>query len=728
MRSATLIFVSRAKQQILCRDPVKINKNQAFTFDQLFEEAKGNVHVFQNTTNNMLKTLLGGCNCYVFRHIATAAGKMFSIVGCEECPGVVSLPTSVLYHRVHNLRSDGQTCNIAVTYQFYTEVVKDMLCPNGPSFAVWGDQHKLTTSYHPQTNGITKHLNRTLTNMLSVYVSSDHRDWDLALPYVTFAYNSSRQDTAGFKGASSYERTERALDHRPGYTPHSQLRLPLCSSPSARRVVYQDLPVPPGPRKLNRHSLVVSKDRIWRLPYRGSELAHNFKDSLSGSCRAVMIAAVTPSKLSYIEACNSLKYAEWAMKIKLQPRKNTLNVNVHISVYSALSEEYKEEAGCLHRKLEKAEAENTTLEAEVGDSKLGLALTTASRSGLLRVRETACGDSGQARCNNVMPKTPFLSPSADMGSPYYDGRMVYYVDAAQNIYRVRSKITGQIWGNETVFNPSLPKENCKQQVINTVKLQPGCTEAIGKLQLAGQRVAKEKLEALDNERRLNCESSKGPLAEASVAASLEPVQTVTAPMGPLVKQVNTEGKQQMLGQLPVFLRQKCNPSEGLSNLGFPHLRCLYVILEMRNCWSTYPCDANAAIAKKANGPVGTWAGETETVVDGPLDLASLLQAPDWHLPTTVRRKSAVLPPGHRGDSFKDYIDEATFVRFPNWFPHPHRHRRNGIAGMVVASATPIVPSWSPKQANTANETFVSDTPRLPVLEPMSSLQPSTPKV
>ncbi|XP_077492404.1 uncharacterized protein LOC144103606 [Amblyomma americanum] len=34
--------------------------------------------------------------------------------------------------------------------------------------------------------------------MLAVYASPDHRDWDIALPYVTFAYNSSRHGTAGY--------------------------------------------------------------------------------------------------------------------------------------------------------------------------------------------------------------------------------------------------------------------------------------------------------------------------------------------------------------------------------------------------------------------------------------------------------------------------------------------------------------------------------------------------
>lgn len=59
-------------------------------------------------------------------------------------------------------------------------------------------RHQVTTAYHPQTNGLTERLNRTLSDMLSMYVSSDHSNCDAALPYITFAYNSSRHDTTGF--------------------------------------------------------------------------------------------------------------------------------------------------------------------------------------------------------------------------------------------------------------------------------------------------------------------------------------------------------------------------------------------------------------------------------------------------------------------------------------------------------------------------------------------------
>ncbi|KZS10183.1 Uncharacterized protein APZ42_025413 [Daphnia magna] len=58
--------------------------------------------------------------------------------------------------------------------------------------------HKTTSSYHPQANGGVKRMNHTLAAMLSMYVSSDQRDWDRTLQYVCFAYNTARQESTGY--------------------------------------------------------------------------------------------------------------------------------------------------------------------------------------------------------------------------------------------------------------------------------------------------------------------------------------------------------------------------------------------------------------------------------------------------------------------------------------------------------------------------------------------------
>ncbi|KAH7978580.1 hypothetical protein HPB49_005945 [Dermacentor silvarum] len=226
----------------------------------------------------------------------------------------------------------------------------------------------------------------------------------------------------------------------------------------------------------------LSKNGTQPVSYGGSKPTHNFKDSLGDSRRGLMIAAVTLSKVRYLEACNTLNYAERAVQMKPQVNKNVLNANGHISVYSALIEDYKEEVEGLQLKREKAKTENTV------------------------------------------------------------------------------------------------------------------------------------------------------------------------------------------------------------------------------------------------------PGTEEEVVDGLLVVASLLHSPDWRLATTVRRKSTVLPSGNLGDSFEGFTTDGVFIRFPNWPPHPHQRRRSGSADVVAASATPMATSWSPMQSSAANETFVSDTQRLRVLDLILSPQPSTSNV
>ncbi|KZS03117.1 Uncharacterized protein APZ42_034225 [Daphnia magna] len=55
--------------------------------------------------------------------------------------------------------------------------------------------HTPTTAYRPQANGLVERLSHILADMLSMYVSADHRNWDKSLPLVTFAYNTSRQES-----------------------------------------------------------------------------------------------------------------------------------------------------------------------------------------------------------------------------------------------------------------------------------------------------------------------------------------------------------------------------------------------------------------------------------------------------------------------------------------------------------------------------------------------------
>ncbi|RWS22906.1 pol polyprotein-like protein [Leptotrombidium deliense] len=65
-------------------------------------------------------------------------------------------------------------------------------------FKLTSTVHNRTTAYRPEANGLTERLNRHLADMMSHFVSSNHRNWDEILPFVTFAYNSSRQESMRF--------------------------------------------------------------------------------------------------------------------------------------------------------------------------------------------------------------------------------------------------------------------------------------------------------------------------------------------------------------------------------------------------------------------------------------------------------------------------------------------------------------------------------------------------
>mmetsp|Transcript_8978 Transcript_8978/g.24184 ORF Transcript_8978/g.24184 Transcript_8978/m.24184 type:complete len:155 (+) Transcript_8978:838-1302(+) len=55
-----------------------------------------------------------------------------------------------------------------------------------------GIKSHMSTAYHPQTDGQTERMNRTLEDMLRHYVSPKQDDWDTHLAAAEFAINASR--------------------------------------------------------------------------------------------------------------------------------------------------------------------------------------------------------------------------------------------------------------------------------------------------------------------------------------------------------------------------------------------------------------------------------------------------------------------------------------------------------------------------------------------------------
>ncbi len=53
--------------------------------------------------------------------------------------------------------------------------------------------HRLTTAYHPQANGLDERFNQTLSNAIAKFSQNERSNWDERIPELVYAYNTSQQ-------------------------------------------------------------------------------------------------------------------------------------------------------------------------------------------------------------------------------------------------------------------------------------------------------------------------------------------------------------------------------------------------------------------------------------------------------------------------------------------------------------------------------------------------------
>lgn len=65
-------------------------------------------------------------------------------------------------------------------------------------WSMFGTSFNMSTAYHPQTDGQTERMNRTMEEMLRAYVNDKGNDWDQHLATAELAYNTAAQESTGY--------------------------------------------------------------------------------------------------------------------------------------------------------------------------------------------------------------------------------------------------------------------------------------------------------------------------------------------------------------------------------------------------------------------------------------------------------------------------------------------------------------------------------------------------
>ncbi|XP_069461937.1 kinesin-like protein KIF18B isoform X2 [Ambystoma mexicanum] len=340
--------------------PKRKCKDLKFMFDHVFGEDSRQQEVFQHTTRDILDGVLNGYNCSVFAYGATGAGKTHTMLGSEVDPGVMFLTMVELYRRIEEIKEE-KLCEVLISYlEVYNEQIQDLLEPKG-FLAIREDSQKGVV-----VQGLSLHQPKSAEQLLQMLANGNKN----RTQHPTDANATSSRSHAVFQ--IYVKQQDRAAGINRDLRVAKMSLIDLAGSERASTTNAKGDRQREG-ANINRsllalinviNALADAKSKKLHIPYRDSKLTRLLKDSIGGNCRTVMIAAVSPSFLSYDDTYNTLKYANRAKEIKLSMKSNVISLDCHISKYAAVCEELKAEVAELRQRLSSYEHVGTDSQEE----------------------------------------------------------------------------------------------------------------------------------------------------------------------------------------------------------------------------------------------------------------------------------------------------------------------------------------------------------------------------
>ncbi|CAH1257505.1 KIF18A [Branchiostoma lanceolatum] len=332
----------RKRRDLLTRK----NKDLKFIFDRVFNDMASQQEVYESTTKVIVDGVLNGYNCSVFAYGATGAGKTFTMLGAPQNPGVIFLTMMDLYQRIDQMQSE-KICDVAVSYlEVYNETIRDLLVPSG-TLAVREDPQKGVV-----VSGLTLHKPRSAEELIHMLEYGNQN----RTQHPTDANATSSRSHAVFQ--VFVRQKDRTANISSDVRVAKMSLIDLAGSERATVTTNRGARFREG-ANINKSLLALGNcinalaDPQYKghIPYRNSKLTRLLKDSLGGNCRTVMIAAVSPSSLSYEDTHNTLKYANRAKNIRCTLKKNVVSVDFHVSRYAQICEDLRKEVTELKSKI-----------------------------------------------------------------------------------------------------------------------------------------------------------------------------------------------------------------------------------------------------------------------------------------------------------------------------------------------------------------------------------------
>lgn len=304
-----------------------------YAFDEVFDDSVDQQEVYQRTAKPFIHHVLDGQNVTVFAYGATGAGKTHTMLGntradtaAQNAEGgiIPNAVKDVFHHLAVAQRSKqaayGETFKIFVSFlEVYNEQVYDLLEPSGRILSVREDKEKgivaaagLTEQQVSSYEQVIDHIlagnkrRKTEATMANTVSSRSHAILQLTVKHTV-------RNEAGREGLieSKLSLIDLAGSERASATNNRGARLQEGANINKSLLALANC--------INALAENANSKKACNVKYRDSKLTHLLRSSLEGNGHLVMIANLNPSDQTYEDSHNTLKYANRAKNIKVNP-------------------------------------------------------------------------------------------------------------------------------------------------------------------------------------------------------------------------------------------------------------------------------------------------------------------------------------------------------------------------------------------------------------------------
>eukprot|EP01033_Poteriospumella_lacustris_P008690 gene8690-6249_t len=297
-------------------------ESKYFTFDATYDEKTQQRIFYDESCFNIIESALEGFNATIFAYGQTGCGKSFTMQGPstsdEEMRGVI--PNS-FYHIFQFVKATKNVeFLIRCSYlELYNEEIRDLLTnqKNPPKCELKEDNNKgvyvkgLSDVVVESPDDLVKMFDRGLTNRTTASTNMNSESSRSHSVFSVVIEMSTKDETTG----------------------KDMLRVgklnlvDLAGSERAKKTGAKDQVLKEGIKinlSLTALGNVISalSEGGRHIPYRDSKLTRLLQDSLGGSAKTMMVAAISPADYNHEETLSTLRYANRAKNIKNKPKIN----------------------------------------------------------------------------------------------------------------------------------------------------------------------------------------------------------------------------------------------------------------------------------------------------------------------------------------------------------------------------------------------------------------------